>query len=500
MTSDSSRLQRFFLLRVLFLSVLLLGPTACGSDGSSPSGPGDQDPPPAEDIAFTVVYTNDEHGWIEETAETQGAAKLLGLWKSREGYTTSGSVLVVSGGDNWTGPAISTWFHGESTVDVMNAMGYSASVIGNHEFDFTVPVLEERVAQANFPFLAANLETKTTGTIPDFAEPFVIREVNGIKVGIVGLSSITTPSSAFPDYVEPYDFTGYAEALNEWVPQVWNAGADVVMVAGHICQNEMEDLALLAGSLGVSILGGGHCHQRVAKIQNGVALIQGGQRMEAYARVAVTYSPETGSVVSLIPSVVENQGGTADAGVAAVVAQWQARAAQELSSVVGYAEEGVPDGSASLYNLITDSWLHAYPEADIAMTNAGGVRASLPAGDITRGDVITVLPFQNNLVELEMTGEEVAASVVWDIILAGMSAVNGVFLHADGTPLKMDSTYVVLTNDYLYAREDYPFSLYDPEPYPTGLNYAQPTIIYLEALKTSAADPLENYLDPVSRR
>lgn len=484
--------------RILTLLVLFLGPISCGSDGSSPSEPPPREEP--EPITFRILYTNDEHGWIEETEETGGASRLMGLWKAQEGYTYGDSVLLVSGGDNWTGPAISTWFRGESTVDVMNAMGYAASVVGNHEFDFGVPVLEARAAQAGFPFLAANLETETTGELPDFAEPFVIREVNGVKVGIVGLSSITTPWSAFPDHVEPYDFTTYADALNKWVPHVRSAGAEVVMVAGHICQDEMEELASLAGSLGVSILGGGHCHQRVAKVQNGVALIQGGQRMEAYGRVAVTFDPDTGAVVALNPAVLDNTGGDADATVAAVVVQWQEAAARELSAVIGYAAGDVPDGSAALHNLVADSWLHAYPGADISMTNAGGVRAGIPAGEITKGTVIGVLPFQNNLVELEMTGEEVAASVVRDIILGGMSAVNGAFLHADGTPIKMDSTYVVLTNDYLYARDDYPFSQYDPEPYPTGLNYAQPTILYLEALATSAVDPLENHLDPVARR
>lgn len=482
--------------------LLLLGPPGCASSGPSPSEPLTEDPggTPSQDIHLTVLYTNDEHGWIEESEETDGAARLMGLWKDREGHTLGDSVLLISGGDNWTGPAISTWFQGESMVEVMNAMGYSGSAVGNHEFDFGVSALRERARQADFPYLAANLELRSTGEIPDFAAPFVIREVSGLKVGILGLASVGTPWSAFPDHVELYDFSEYAEALSEWVSQIRSAGADLVMAAGHICRSEMVALAPVAAGLGVSVLGGGHCHEEVAELQSGVALIQGGHRMGSYARVAITYSPTDDAVVSLSPSVVPNKGGTPDADVAAVVGKWQVAAAKELAVVIGYADGEVADGSAALHNLVADSWLHAIPGADISMTNAGGVRAGIPAGEITRGTVIGTLPFQNNVVELEMTGEEVAASVVRDIILGGMTAVDGVFLHADGTPLKMDSTYVVLTNDYLHGRADYPFSQYDPEAYPTGMTYAEPLILYLEHLGTNSGDPLENYLDPVARR
>ena len=89
-----------------------------------------------ETSTITIIYTNDEHGWIENSEYSDGSAKMMGLWRENEGYDGNDRYLILSGGDNWTGPAISTWFEGESTVDVMNAMEYDASVIDNHEFDF----------------------------------------------------------------------------------------------------------------------------------------------------------------------------------------------------------------------------------------------------------------------------------------------------------------------------------------------------------------------------
>jgi 2',3'-cyclic-nucleotide 2'-phosphodiesterase (5'-nucleotidase family) len=164
---------------------------------------------------LVILYTSDEHGWMEATGSTGGAAGLMGLWQEEEGYTEEGPFLILSGGDMWTGPAISTWFQGESMVEVMNAMGYDAAAIGNHEFDFQVAVLYDRLEQAEFPFLSANIREKATGNIPDFAQPYVVEEVNGIQVGLIGLSSTTTPTSAFPDYVEDYNFIEYDEALTE---------------------------------------------------------------------------------------------------------------------------------------------------------------------------------------------------------------------------------------------------------------------------------------------
>ncbi|MFO7843612.1 MAG: hypothetical protein R6V16_07345, partial [Bacteroidales bacterium] len=119
-------------------------------------------------VEFTIFYTNDEHGWLEATEESDGAAGLAGMWKTEEKYDGSENFLILSGGDNWTGPAVSTWFMGEPMVEVMNSLEYDASAIGNHDFDFTIEILEERLEQMNFPFLAANIIEKSSGEIPSF--------------------------------------------------------------------------------------------------------------------------------------------------------------------------------------------------------------------------------------------------------------------------------------------------------------------------------------------
>ena len=135
---------------------------------------------------LTILYTNDEHGWMEGKEKGRGAANMVGLWREREEYSEEGPYLVLSGGDMWTGPAISSWFDGESMAEVMNAMGYDAAAIGNHEFDKGISVLRERAAQSEFPFLSANIRDRESGEMADFAIPYVILEVADLQVGLIG--------------------------------------------------------------------------------------------------------------------------------------------------------------------------------------------------------------------------------------------------------------------------------------------------------------------------
>jgi len=245
-------------------------------------------------VNIIVLYTNDEHGWMEPTNDYDGAAGLMNMWKSVEGYDGSDKYLILSGGDMWTGPAISTWFQGESMVEVMNAMEYDVSAIGNHEFDFKIEGLNARLEQMNFSLISANIINKTTGEIPDFAKPYIIKEIDGVNVGIIGLASLSTPYTTAPVNVADFEFTSYSEAIAEYSEKAKSEGADVLILVGHICEYEMEELASIAKTNGICIIGGGHCHQVVAKESNGVVLIQARSNMRAYAKVEFDYNRLTG--------------------------------------------------------------------------------------------------------------------------------------------------------------------------------------------------------------
>jgi len=479
----------------VLIIILLLLFAACSEKKSSPTGTSG---PTEVNRQIVILYTNDEHGWMEPADSYGGAAGMVGLWRENEDYSDNDNILVLSGGDMWTGPAISTWFQGESMVEVMNAMGYDAAAIGNHEFDFKIEVLKERIIQANFPFLSANIREKQSGENPDFATPYVIREVNGVKVGIIGLSSTTTPWSTFPTHVADYDFIPYETALDETVPAVKAEGAELLILIGHICYSEMLNLVPKAKELGIAMIGGGHCSEEVAEVTDGIGIVESGKFMHAYNRVDIIFNAEADTVVTISANIRPNQGGTPAADIQQVVDQWRALTNQELSQVIGYVNQEINQYSNEMYNMVTDSWLFTFPEADVSMTNKGGIRQSIPAGEITLATIVGVLPFENYILKLELSGAELI-DCIGNLVVGGMTTIGGYFL-SNGNPIVADSIYTVLTTDYLYAVTSTHFQQYDPDPVNTAVNYRQPLIDWIISLNTSPNNPLDNYLDPTPRQ
>lgn len=457
-------------------------------------------PKPGSKVHITVLYTNDEHGWMEPTTTYAGAPGLTYQWKNTEGYDASDNYLILSGGDMWSGPSISTWFRGKSMVQVMNAMGYDASAIGNHEFDFTVDTLYQRLSEMHFPLLAANIVETSTSKIPNFAQPYIIKNIDGVNVGIIGLASRSTPTSTFPANVAGYQFTDYAAAVTKYAQEAKKAGATVLIVVGHICSSEMNSLVSVAAANGICIIGGGHCHQKYLSRNNGVVLIEAGSNMIAYGKVEFDYSPADSTTSNFQYKIVDNTATKYDAGIGELVNYWQEQTDNELSDQIGYSDQTIAQSSAAMQNMVCDSWLHSFPDADVALTNGGGIRQSIPAGPVTLSTVVGLLPFENTIVKLKLTGQQLKEmALAGDICMGGMTTVGGFFL-SDGTEITDAGVYTVLTTDYLYLRNDYNFSTYDPSPEYTYVHYRQPLTDWLKSIRTSVSDPLSNYLDYVSRR
>lgn len=480
------------LIQLVFFSGIAL--ISCKEIGTKPAR--DNRPESAKQI--TILYTSDEHGWMEATDQSGGAAGMMGLWRDTEGFSEDSTFLVLSAGDNWTGPAISTWFRGESMTEVMNAMDYDAVAIGNHEFDFKVEGLGERISQAQFTFLAANIREKGSGNVPEFATPYLIKDINTVRVGIIGLAYISTPMTTYPTHVANYEFVPYEEALNHVIPEVRTRGAELLMVLGHITAKEMRSLAPTAHQLGISLIFGGHSHDVVNETVNDVALLQAGAYMEYYGKVSILFDTEADTIVSLTTAVVKNQGGTPDETVAGTVAKWRTRMDTELAETIGYASVTIDRYSSALANMITDSWLEAISSADVSLTNQSGIRQSIPAGEITLATIVGVLPFENFILQLDLTGDQLI-ECARGLVMGGMTTVDGYRLM-DGTPIHPDSAYEVVTTDYLYSRDDFQFRQYDPEPFETGIHFRQPVIDWIRSLNTSSSNPLDRYLDVKNRR
>ncbi len=446
---------------------------------------------------LTILYTNDEHGWMEGMDEGEGAANLINRWRDVEGYTPDGPFLILSGGDMWTGPAISTWFDGQSMAQVMSEMGYTAAAIGNHEFDFGLDALQARANESTFPFLSANIRYRDSGQPPtDLGiEPYIIIEANGIQVGIIGLTTTSTPRTTNPVNITEFEFLDYETALREVVPQIKAEGAELIVVPGHVCQQELIDLAQAIPDLGVHMLGGGHCNELFADEVNDIVILEGGFHFTSYAKVTFEFDTVNDTVLSTDYGINFNTGSTADPQVDEVVMMWRNEANVELEQVIGYTQTGIDRRSPEMEALIPESWLAGYP-ADVAVTNLGGIRASIPTGDITLGDIVGVMPFNNILIEVTLTGEQLFTLIERSGLAIGGVYRSGVNWHLITTDeqIERNELYQVLVNDFMYAGGDgFDFlAQFDPEGYNTAIDWRQPVIDWITAQQSSPDNPIDS--------
>lgn len=449
-----------------------------------------------QDRSLTVLYTNDEHGWMEGVEESLGAANLFAIWQEQEGFTKDGPFLVLSGGDNWTGPAISTWVEGASMVDLMNTMQYDASAVGNHEFDFGLEALKSRASEASYPYLSANVKWRESdenlssiGVLP-----FITKEVNGIKVGIIGLTTLDTPTTTSPMNVKDLEFLNYEQAVRDAVKQINGNQPDLLFIISHVCISELNALALQLEDLNIDLIGAGHCNELLAQQLGSTVMLGGGSRFRTYAKARFVLD-KSGSVSDVAFSTHTNSPAEDDSEIVGLVSKWREVSAEALSVSLGFSSEALEQRSPSLRQAIIDSWLIQDPTADIAITNAGGLREGLPAGEITFGDVFNIMPFDNTIIAVAVPGrivKEVLATGTRPVIAGLKEAPQGWVLNRSGEVIQDGTMYRVLINSFMYQGGDNygPIAEFDPNGFDTGMSYRQPFVMWLEQQESSPGKPL----------
>jgi 5'-nucleotidase/UDP-sugar diphosphatase len=444
-----------------------------------------------------ILATNDEHGWLEQGEDYGGADGLMYTWVHDEGLLSDPSHhLVLSSGDLYTGPALSTWFKGESAIDILNSMGYAAAAIGNHDFDYGLDNLRLRAAQAAFPLLSANIHRKVDGAVPDFAQPYVVKEVNGIKLGLVGLTTRETPIDTKPTYVSGFDFYHYDTALKDIVPQVRQAGADLVLVLGHICNRDLRSLAPLAHELDIPLIFGGHCHELLNEDVAGVRLVQSGSFLRGYTRVDLLFDRSARQIISLEASYYENHPGRVDKSLSDRLASWRSRSDLALWEAFGYARRKISRTSDAMAHLLGKAWLAAVPGAQVTLAESRYIQ-NLPAGEVTAAGVIGMLATDDVLMEVELTGAQLLKIIEGHRpLVGGLVEGKAGYAFPDGQPLDPQAVYRVLVPDDIYLGcQGYPFSKVALSARDTGLSWRDPVIAWIKAQKTSWINPLENFLE-----
>ncbi|WP_068498534.1 5'-nucleotidase C-terminal domain-containing protein [Paenibacillus kribbensis] len=424
---------------------------------------------------ITILHTNDTHAHVVANDKEMGFAKLAGIIDQ---YRASNpNTLLLDDGDTVHGTTFATLVNGESIVKVINKLRYDAMVPGNHEFNYGWKHLVELSKEIQFPVLSANIK-QTDGT--RLFKPYVIKEVDGVKIGIIGL---TTPETAYktnPKNVEGIQFTDPAAEAKAAVDEI-RSKVDVVVVLGHLGQDASSkdtSLKVVKEVPGIDIFIDGHSHTVLEKGlvgDNGTLIASAGEYTKYLGVVDLWV--DGGKVTQKQAKLIDSTQATdvqPNAEIAALIASVQKDQEPILKQVVTQtsvdlegAREKVRAGETNLGDLLTDA-MRDVSGADVALTNGGGIRASIKAGTVTKGDIITVLPFGNQIVTLKVKGSDIQAALEngtasYPEPSGGFPQVSGISFKIDtsaakgsrvhsvligGKALDPEATYTLATNDF----------------------------------------------------
>ncbi|MBP2242271.1 2',3'-cyclic-nucleotide 2'-phosphodiesterase (5'-nucleotidase family) [Cytobacillus eiseniae] len=430
---------------------------------------------------ITILHTNDSHGRVEE-GDGMGFAKISALVKQFE--SENPNTLLLDAGDTFHGTTFATVSKGESIVEVMNSVGYDGMAAGNHDFNYGYERLLELEKQADFPVLSANVRQED-GT--NLLKPYEIKEVDGIKLGIFGLSTPETHYKTHPKNVEGLTFTDPVKEAQTMVKELKSHNVDMIIAVTHLGIDESStdtSIKVAKGAPGIDLIVDGHSHSTLVEGLNGendTLIVSTGEYTKNLGVVELTFEDKklTGKTARLI-SHEEAASVKPDIAVEKAIEVIQAAQKEILSEVIGQTDvkldgerEQVRVGGTNLGNLITDAMVDM-TGADMAVTNGGGIRASIDKGDITKEDVITVLPFGNYIVTKELTGAQIKAGLengvdaypeskgafphvsglTFAIDPAGEAGHRVHSMEINGEPVDMNKKYVVATNDFMAAGGD----------------------------------------------
>lgn len=407
----------------------------------------------APEVTLTFLETTDFHGAMETTAKDRGTdrpiggAAYLAAVLTREEADNPDGTLLLDAGDIYQGSAISNLSQGRVSIDYMNLAGFDAAAVGNHEFDFGIATMEERMEQAHFPLLCANVVERASGEPPTWARPYALFTRHGVRIAVIGLITPETPKVTLPENVAHLEFQDPAPVANALIRELVPVEADLAVILCHIggtqdheggpVEGEVEELAV--GIEGEAAILGGHTHRTVTGTVGGVPVVEAGSLGRWVGRLDLRWNRRERAVVGASSEMITV---FADSGLAGSVAphpevlaaleDYRREVAPVLDEVVGQA--AVPliaeRAECPMGNWMADVVREAVV-ADIGLQNPGGVRSSIEAGPIRYADIYRVMPFDNTIVVARMSGAEVRAYLE-------TSAARGSFLHASGLRYTVD--------------------------------------------------------------
>ena len=489
-------------------------PSAPVAGIEGPTGPRLPVPAPAP-IVLSILGLNDLHGRLRALPAFAGYANNLRRARAKDG----GAVALVDAGDMFQGTLESNLTEGSSVIAAYRVLGMTVATLGNHEFDFG-PIaggadpqgaIRARIKEASFPILSANLVTRGSHTSPpwDKLRRSVLVNVGGVRVGFVGLLTHETPTIVMHAWFVGLDVEPLAPALEEEARRLRSQGAEVVIGVAHAgadcadfsepsdlrsCKPEAEifDVARALPAGTVDAIFAGHTHAGVAQVVNGIPIVEAYARGRALSRVDLRLDGATHRVLErkvfppreLCPKLTEGgpctlteyegEPTSEDLAVAQAIEPALAQAESFREAPIGCTVSEVMSCDhgieSALGNLFADLLRESIASADVAILNGGSLRADLPAGQLSYGQLFEAMPFDNLVARIRMSGAELKTVILTHlqhdshglISLSGMrvsarcgkSGVELKLTRDNGKPVSDRESLLVVTSDYLATGGD----------------------------------------------
>ncbi len=402
------------------------------------------------DYSLTILHTNDFHARFEPIskydsgcgAEDNAEGKCFGgsarlVTAVAEARAKSNNSILVDGGDQFQGTLFYTYYKGTLAAEMMNKLGYDGMTVGNHEFDDGPEVLAGFMDAVNFPVLMSNADVSGEPALAGKLMKSTVIERGGEKIGMIGLTPQDTPDLASPG--KNITFTDPSDAVQGEVDKLTAEGVNKIIVLSH--SGFVVDKMVAANTTGVDVIVGGHSNTLLSNTQEravdvypvmvgDTAIVQAYAYGKFLGELNVTFDDD-GKIKEAAgePIIIDGQ----VAEDAATVARITEAAAplQEIRNKVVASSAGAIEGDravcrveeCSMGNLVADAMLARVKDQgiQISIANSGGIRASIDAGDVTMGEVLGVLPFQNTLSTFEVSGQTII-----DALENGVSQVEEV--------------------------------------------------------------------------
>jgi 2',3'-cyclic-nucleotide 2'-phosphodiesterase (5'-nucleotidase family) len=477
--------------------------------------------PPIKAKRITLLYFNDFHGHLlpfkrfyNDTELSGGFARMAYLVNAirAENKLKNISTLLLSAGDNFQGTPISTAYRGEAEFAAFNLIGLNATVVGNHDFDYSDTALYDILNRAEFPVLSSNIYFLAGSDL--VFEPYTISKASGgLRVGIIGLTTPETAITTYPAHVSDLRFTRPELALQQFLDVV-KRRSDLVVILSHLGITEDRRIAGLFPEVDVII--GGHSHTLMSKpeIVGDVIVTHAGENGLFLGRLDLEIVGDDVRIISQQLLSIDNRQ-PEDSAMKALIDGFNDKLAAEIEQVVGRSdcflngERGeIRRHETNLGDLVADL-MRLRTGSDAALINSGAIRASIHPGPITLEHVINSFPMNNQIITLEVTGKDLyltlkrsaeglAASSPADPF-GGFLQVSGIRfdivggeirnINIGGKPLVLYKSYKIAVLDFLAAGGDGYRELKNGRtPYNTGITLQN---LFIDHLKRRAAVSVE---------